>query len=98
MQRQFTIELRVDFSDNEKMGLMKTACQIAARHMLAQAALIKDAVNPQIAVYADDFFSGHQEIALFDDVLGQGIEMVGTAGADEEVSPELLAAIAGGDE
>ncbi len=95
MQRSFTIELRVDFSDNEKMDHMKKAAQIAARHMLAQAALIKDAVNPQIVVFSDDFFSGHQEIALFDDVLGKGIEMVGSAGADEEVSAELLAAING---
>lgn len=93
MQRTFTVELRVDFNDPEKIGHMKHACQIAARHLMAQAALIKDAVNPQIAVHSEDFYSGREEIGLFEDVLGQGVAMMGEAGESEQISAELMAAL-----
>jgi hypothetical protein len=58
MQRQFTIELRVDFADSEKLGPLKQVLQQAARHAYATAQLISD--NPkstQIAIFSDDFFS-----------------------------------------
>jgi hypothetical protein len=75
MQRQFTIELRVDFADQEKLPALKQVLQQAARHAFATAQLISD--NPkstQIAIFSDDFFSGHEEIKLLDDVIQQGLD------------------------
>lgn len=89
MQRQFNIELRVDYADNDKNETMKTALQRAARHIMATAALLADGVKPAIAIYSDDFFSGHEDIALMEDTISQGIALVG--GAEDEVSPEMAA-------
>lgn len=94
MQRQFTIELRVDFEDSEKLGPLKQVLQQAARHAFATAQLISD--NPkstQIAIYSDDFFSGHEEIKLLDDTIQQGLDQIGEATGDDAVSSELAAAV-----
>jgi hypothetical protein len=75
MQRQFTIELRVDFADPEKLPALKQVLQQAARHAYATAQLISD--NPkltQVAIFSDDFFSGHEEIKLLDDTIALGLE------------------------
>lgn len=91
MQRQFTIELRVDFADPEKLGPMKEVLQHAARHAFATAQLISD--NPkstQIAIFADDFFTGHEEIKLLEDVIQTGKDQIeGTAAPADEISEEL---------
>lgn len=97
MQRQLTMELRVDFADQEKLPAIQQAFQQAARHVLATARLISD--NPkstQIAIYSEDFFSGHQEISLLDDVIQMGLDA--TDSADPEtagVSSELMGAVSG---
>ena len=98
MQRQFTIELRVDFVDPEKLPVLKSVLQQAARHAFATAQLITD--NPkttQIAIYSDDFFSGHEEIKLLEDVIQQGLDATAVsppdAAEDGEVSSELKAAM-----
>lgn len=94
MQRQFTIELRVDFADTEKLGPLKQVLQQAARHAYATAMLISD--NPkatQIAIFSDDFFSGKEEIKLLDDVIQQGLDETGHATAADSVSDELMAAL-----
>ena len=75
MQRQYTIELRVDFSDQDKNDVMKRAVQEAARHMYAKAELLSDGQKPRIALFADDFFHGHEEIAAMDDVVQQAIDV-----------------------
>jgi hypothetical protein len=96
MQRQFTIELRVDFADADKLGPMKQVLQQAARHAYATAQLISD--NPkstQIAIYSDDFFTGHEEIKLLDDTIQQGLDAVGEESGSEAVSSELAAAVNG---
>jgi hypothetical protein len=98
MQRQFTVELRVDFADQEKLPVLKKVLQQAARHAFATAQLISD--NPkatQIAIFSDDFFTGHEEIKLLDDVIQQGLDATGeeSSGADE-VSSELMAAVSNG--
>lgn len=97
MQRQFTIELRVDFADPEKNEALRTTLQQAARRVLATANLIAD--NPKatkIAIFSDDFFSAHEEISLLDDVLGEvTAETVNETGEDEP-SSELLGALRGG--
>jgi hypothetical protein len=95
MQRQFTIELRVDFVDTEKLGPLKQVLQQAARHAFATAMLISD--NPKstrVAIFSDDFFTGHQEIALLEDVIQQGLDATGeTTSGSESISSELMAAV-----
>jgi hypothetical protein len=93
MQRQFTIELRVDFADPEKLGPLKQVLQQAARHAFATAQLISD--NPkstQIAIFSDDFFSGHEEIKLLDDTIQEGLDAIGEESGTEEISSELAGA------
>ena len=94
MQRQFTIELRVDYADDGKNEVMRKALQAAARHVYATAQLLKDGVAPQIAVFSDDFFSGHSEIALLEDTIAQGVEATGGVQEGDKVSSELMAALA----
>lgn len=97
MQRMFTIELRVDFSDNEKLEPMKQAIRAAAKHVNATALLISD--NPkatQIAIYSEDFFSGNEEIALLEDTIAIGLAETGQAVGDEGVSDELAGALRDG--
>jgi len=97
MQRQFTIELRVDYADAEKNAEIRTTLRQCARRALATANLIAD--NPKatvIAIWSDDFFSGHEEIALLDDVLGEvTTETINEVG--ETPSDELLGALKDGD-
>ena len=93
MQRQFTIELRVDYADNEKNDSMRLALQQAARHVYATGVLLADGVKPQIAVFSDDFFTGHEAIALLDDTVAQGIDQIGGPDEDSGVSAELLNAV-----
>lgn len=93
MQRQFTIELRVDYEDSEKNAVMRQACQAAARHMFATANLIKDGQKPQVAIFSDDFYSGHEDITLLEDTIQNGIDSLGGVSADDTVSSELLAAV-----
>ncbi len=98
MQRQYTIELRVDYADADKNAAMRAALQHAARHVLATAGLIADSgVKPQIAIFSDDWFSGHDEIKLFDDIVAQGLAETLTTGTGEieEVDPELIRAMQG---
>lgn len=96
MNRQFTIELRVDYADAEKNEVMRAALQIAGRHMMATAQLLSDGVKPQIALFSDDFFDGHAEIALIEDTIQQGKDLLAlqaagsTADAGETVSSDLL--------
>ena len=89
MQRQFTIELRVDYADNEKNQSMRLACQQAAQHIFATANLLKDGQKPQIAVFSDDFYSGREEIELISSTIQAGLESIGGEDA-QPVSNELL--------
>ena len=104
MQRQFTIELRVDFADADKLPVLKNVLKQVARHAYATAQLLTD--NPkttQIAVHSDDFFTGHEEIKLMEDTIQDGLDSVAmsdaaantdTATVDADaVSAELKAAM-----
>lgn len=94
MQRQFTIELRVDYADNEKNEAMRTAVAAAGRHVYATAELLSDGVKPQIAIYSDDFYVGREQIELLHDVVQQGLESTkGIATTEEGVSSELMEAV-----
>lgn len=93
IQRQFNIELRVDYEDAGKNDEMKKACAHAARHMFATAQLLADGVKPQISIFSDDFFQGVETIALLEDTIQQGIEQIGQDGVEEQVSSDLMSAI-----
>jgi hypothetical protein len=100
MQRQFTIELRVDFEDSGKLGPLKKVLQQAARHAYATAQLISDnQKSTAIAIWSDDFFSGHEEIKLLEDDIQSGLDATANAEPAEDqplkmgVSSELMAAV-----
>lgn len=99
MNRQFTIELRVDYADADKNEVMRKALQVAARHMYATASLLSDGVKPQIAMFSEDFFDGHADIALVEDTIQQGLDELkangDTSEGDSGVSSELLDAVRG---
>lgn len=98
MQRQFTVELRVDFADQEKLPSLKQVLQQCARHAFATAQLLSD--NPkttQVAIFSDDFFSGHEEIKLLDDVIQDGLDAIGETSGTETLSSELVGAMNGRD-
>lgn len=95
MIRQFTIELRVNYVDDEKNGTMRSAIAASARHMFATANLLADGVKPDIAIYSDDYFKGREEIELLQDVIQQGLDEANGNIAEGEVSSELMAAVRG---
>jgi hypothetical protein len=90
MQRQFTIELRVDFTDPEKLPALKKVLQQAARHAYATAQLISDNTKlTQVAIFSDDFFSGHEEIKLLDDTIAEGLAADPDTGQDAISSEDI---------
>lgn len=93
MQRQFTVELRVDYADPDKNDVMKKALQAAARHMYATAVLLSDSgMKPEIMLCSDDFFSGNEEMKLLDDTIQQGLDETNLPD-EAPVSDELLRAV-----
>jgi hypothetical protein len=94
MQKQWTIEARADFSDKGKNDMIDQAVKEAAVHINAVIALLSDGIKPQVVAFSDDFFCGHQDLALLEDRLGNAItdhaDKVGDAPA---VSDEMLQAI-----
>ena len=66
MQRQFTIELRVDYADPAKNEPMKQALLKSARQIQATATLLSDGQKPDIAIFSEDFFVGKEVLDLMD--------------------------------
>lgn len=99
MQRQFTIELRVDFADKDKLPELKQTLLSCARHAYSTAQLLSDTPKTtQIAIYSNDFFSPPEEIKLLDDIIAQGkidTNMAEGDDTDGSISPELAAAVTG---
>ena len=91
-QRQFTIELRVDYADEEKNAIMNTQLARQARHLLATATLLSDGQTPTIAAFSEDFFIGKAEIDLMLDAIGEGVKDMKPG--EDSVSQELLDAFA----
>jgi hypothetical protein len=96
MQRQFTVELRVDFADQDKLPALKQVLQQCARHAFATAQLLSDSPKTtQIAIFSDDFFSGHEEIKLLDDTIQQGLDQIEETSGAETLSSDLIGAMNG---
>ena len=92
MQRQWTIEARADFADQEKNDAITEAVRRAAVHINATIALLADGIKPQVVAFSDDFFAGHQDIALLEDLLGKAIRTE-EVGEEAPVSEEMLRAV-----
>ena len=100
MYRQFTIDLRVDFTDPEKLAVVRKCISAAARDVYATVSLLLDkGSEPQMAAYSDDSFSGHEDISILENTVQQGREQLATVAgaevADEGISAEMLDAVAG---
>lgn len=98
MQRQFTIELRVDFADKDKLPELKQTLLHAARHAYTTAQLLSDTPKTtQIAIYSNDFFSPPEEIKLLDDIIAKGLEDTGlnTEDNDGGIDAELAKSVTG---
>lgn len=90
MQRQWTIEARADFADQEKNDAITEAVRRAAVHINATIALLADGIRPQVVAFSDDFFAGHDDIALLEDKLGKAIEdHADQVGDEAAVSDEM---------
>lgn len=94
MQRQWNIEARADFADADKNDIITAAVRRAAVHINAEIALLLMADSagqkPHVVVYSDDFFTGHEDIALLQDTLGDALAEHGSAETEAPVSDELL--------
>lgn len=97
MMRLYTIEIRVDFKDEDKLPLFEKLIVQAGRHVYGQSALLGDGVKPEIVMHAHDFFKGHQDIALFDDAVLAGDHAVEEAAANPS-TPVSASAPAGSSE
>lgn len=62
--RTYTIELRVDFEDEEKYDAMTEVAREAARSMVTMAMLLKDKREPQIMLSAGDMFMRDNDLKL----------------------------------
>jgi hypothetical protein len=92
MMRQWTIEARADFADQDKNEAITLSVQQFAVALRATLVMIKDNnQSPQVVCYSDDFFLGHQDIALIKDTVGPAIADSGTEPAD--VSDEMMQAM-----
>lgn len=72
MQKKYSIELKVDFDDEKRYGMVLHMMRKAARQLLTQATLIQDSRPPQVAFTSDDFFEGGTIEGLHD--LGEDVE------------------------
>jgi hypothetical protein len=94
IQRQWTIEARADFADQEKNDAISEAVRRAAVHINATIALLADGIKPQVVAFSDDFFAGHEDIALMPDSIGAAIaEHAEDVGGEAPVSDEMLQAM-----
>jgi hypothetical protein len=92
MQRQWTIEVRADFSDKEKNDAIDKIIKEAAVYVHANAALIADVQKPEVVCYSDDFFHGREELDLHNDKIGKAIVAHGESIGGGSVSDELVQA------
>lgn len=94
VQRQWSIEARADFADQEKNDAISEAVRRAAVHINATIALLADGIKPQVVAFSDDFFAGHEDIALMPDSIGAAIaEHAEDVGGEAPVSEEMLQAM-----
>lgn len=62
--KTYSIEIRVDFDDDEKYQIIENSARDLARQLYAMATLIKDRRNPQIAFQSGDMFVKNSELDI----------------------------------
>ena len=64
-QKNWIIDLRIDFDTKEQEDLMLTAVRTSAKELLTTARLIADKRKPDIAIHHNDMFEGRDQIDMF---------------------------------
>lgn len=88
-QRSYTIEVRIDVADETKYEDFQKVMIQAGQLVYANAQLISGTTKPQIAVFSDDFFAGHNDIDIFTNSIAQGDKDL--AAAAKTAQPDLVA-------
>lgn len=94
-QRTFHMEIRGELVDADKYETFKITWARLARQAAATLRLMGDSgVEPEIAIWSDDWFGNHQDISLLSNLDGQGdaAEKAMSETQEELVSSELLEA------
>lgn len=74
VRKTYTIDIKIDFDDDNRHKVMLHIARKAARQLLTQASLLADNRQPQVGITTDDFFEGGTKEALMDlKELGDGI-------------------------
>jgi len=95
-QRTYTLEIAVDFGDLDKHEVAKKIMQQLGTRAFANMALLADGIKPKIAIFSDDFFSGHEDFVFLEDVVAKGDAELAEAGDTSEapaISQDLLDAM-----
>ncbi len=99
-QRPWTIQLRMDFADEERNEKIDNAFVEHALAISALAALLSDGQQPNLMVFSDDWQMGRRDLDLFakklehPDPLAQANAEHGDKVTGNDVSDELAAALA----
>jgi len=64
-QKNWIIDLRVDFETKEQEEHMLTAVRSVAKELLTTARLLADKRKPDISLHNDDMYEGRDQIDLF---------------------------------
>lgn len=70
--RTYTIELRVDFTDEEKYDTMLEMARTQAREFLSMAMLLKDKREPQISLECGDMFERNKDLTILEEQQNRG--------------------------
>ena len=63
-QKTYTIELKVNFTEEGKHDVMREALRDAVRTVLTTAMMLADKGKPQVALHSSDFFYGNEALTL----------------------------------
>lgn len=66
--RTFTLELRVDFDNEDQYETVKQQLLESGRQIYAVALLISGKRQPQIALHSTDFFHGNEDFDITEGV------------------------------
>ena len=66
-----TVEIRVDFQDEEKYKVMLEATRATARELLTTALMLKDKREPQISLQSGDMFERNKELEIMSPEVGE---------------------------
>jgi hypothetical protein len=62
--RTYTLEIKVDFDDEERFEIVKQHLFEQGRETLAMCMMLAGKRKPQVALHSQDFFAGNEEFDL----------------------------------